>query len=143
MTRYKIHSEMEVRFNNYYDILRVERDAPPESIRTAYRRLAQKYHPDKAPGDANAARVMTAINTAYQVLSDSAQRASHDSWIAAAKPRPVRAPIAEKTAAWPWYLLFATMAFALATVGIVVYKSVVPSPVAFAAQAAKAPAARR
>lgn len=122
---------MEARFHNYYDILRVERDAPPEHIRTAYRRLAQQYHPDRAPGDPNAARVMTAINAAYGVLSDSAQRASHDSWIAARAPRPARPPLEVRTAAWPWYLLFATMAFALLAVGIVVSKTVVPSPVAF------------
>ncbi|MEP6790019.1 MAG: J domain-containing protein [Ramlibacter sp.] len=118
---------MEARFNNYYDILRVGRNAPPESIRAAYRRLAQKYHPDKTPGDAHAAQVMAALNAAYGVLSDAAQRASHDSWIAASAPRAARPPAQAPTAAWPWYLLFATLAFAVATVGIVVYKSAVPA----------------
>ncbi|HET8748169.1 MAG TPA: DnaJ domain-containing protein, partial [Ramlibacter sp.] len=64
-----------------YDVLRVERDASPERVRAAYRRLAQKYHPDKMPGNANACRAMAALNAAYEVLSDPQRRAEHDVWI--------------------------------------------------------------
>src|SRR3954465_5634096 len=65
----------------YYDVLQVERDASPERVRAAYRKLAQKYHPDKMPGNANAVRAMAAINAAYEVLSDQHRRAEHDLWI--------------------------------------------------------------
>lgn len=68
--------------HTHYDNLKVPRDATPTAIRAAYRRLSQKHHPDRNPGDAEAARVMTLINVAYRVLSDPAKRADHDRWIA-------------------------------------------------------------
>ena len=119
----------------YYDVLQVDRDATPERIRLAWRKLAQKYHPDKLPGNANASRAMAAINAAYEVLSDPHQRALHDRWIDKAQSRPMRMmaePLARPettwqmlnpVTGWPWYLLFATMAFALGTVGTAVYMS--------------------
>jgi hypothetical protein len=122
----------------YYDVLQVERHAPPERVRAAYRRLAQKYHPDKMPGNANASRAMAAINAAYDVLSDAHRRAEHDLWIRrverASQPRrPVRPPA--KTRAdtlhlgnsWPWYLLFGTMSVALGTIGTAVYLAAMPA----------------
>ncbi len=129
----------------YYDILRVGREAAPASVRMAYRRLAQKYHPDKLPGNADAVRVMVMLNEAYGVLSDPARRASYDRHIAHdyacgqnARRRTLGA-VEAPAAAWPWYLLFATMAFSAATVGTVVYKSVVPGvAVAVAVPAADA-----
>lgn len=69
------------RFRTYYDNLKVPRNASPEVIRGAYRRLSQKHHPDRNPDNPDAARVMVLINVAYQVLSDPAKRARHDQWI--------------------------------------------------------------
>jgi hypothetical protein len=104
----------------YYDVLRVDRGATPDHIRRAYRKLAQQYHPDKMPGNANASRAMAAINAAYQVLSDEDQRAQHDRWIRQAEKPPARgvtaAPQSKWSTVWPWYLLFATIAFAVTTV---------------------------
>ena len=116
----------------YYDVLQVERDATPERVRAAYRRLAQKYHPDKMPGNANASRAMAAINAAYEVLSDAQQRAEHDRWIHHVESRPMPLPASAARAhpvpeaAWPWYLLVATRAFAMATVGTAVYLTTFP-----------------
>lgn len=117
----------------YYDILRIAPQAAPASVRTAYRRLAQKYHPDKLPGNADAVRVMVMLNEAYGVLSDPDRRARYDRHIAdmhayaRTSQRRIVPPAAEvPAAAWPWYLLFATMAFAAAAFGTVVYKTVVP-----------------
>jgi curved DNA-binding protein CbpA len=116
----------------YYDILRVGRQAAPASVRTAYRRLAQKYHPDKLPGNADAVRVMVMLNEAYGVLSDPDRRARYDRHIADecayAKTARLRGItlVDAPAAAWPWYLLFVTIACAAAAVGTVVYKSVVP-----------------
>ena len=116
----------------YYEILKVNRRAAPEGVRTAYRRLAQKYHPDKLPGNADAVRVMAMLNEAYSVLSDPDRRAHYDrgidderAWAQRAGRRSMT-PIEVPVAAWPWYLLFATIAFAVATIGIVLYKTVVP-----------------
>lgn len=64
--------------DTYYERLAVSRDAPPEVIRAAYKALSQKYHPDKNPGDSEAARVMTLLNQSYEVLMDPARRADYD-----------------------------------------------------------------
>ena len=123
----------------YYDVLRVERHASPERVRAAYRRLAQKYHPDKMPGNANASRAMAAINAAYEVLSDPQRRAEHDLWIERAAPvaRPRRAAaeaaprgllaVLRLDDSWPWYLLYGTMAVALGTIGTAVYLAAMPA----------------
>ena len=117
----------------YYEILKVNRRAAPEGVRTAYRRLAQKYHPDKLPGNADAVRVMAMLNEAYGVLSDPDRRAHYDrsidderAWAQRARRRGAAA-IEVPIAAWPWYLLFATIAFAVTAVATVAYKSMVPS----------------
>jgi DnaJ-class molecular chaperone len=65
----------------HYDNLKVTRKAPPEVIRAAYKTLSQRFHPDKNPDDAEAARIMAIINTAYEVLSDPDKRQEHDLWI--------------------------------------------------------------
>lgn len=69
------------RLRTYYDNLKVPRNASPEVIRAAYRRLSQKHHPDRNLDNPEAARVMVLINVAYQALSDPAKRARHDQWI--------------------------------------------------------------
>lgn len=69
------------KFRTHYDNLKVARDAPPEVIRAAYKALAQRYHPDRNPGNERAARIMQVVNGSYQVLSDPAARAAHDAWI--------------------------------------------------------------
>lgn len=62
---------------DYYAILQVSPAAEKEVIEAAYRKLAQKYHPDinKSPG---AEEKMKRINAAYEVLSDPAKRAAYD-----------------------------------------------------------------
>ncbi|MBL8050936.1 MAG: J domain-containing protein, partial [Anaerolineales bacterium] len=65
-------------YKDYYKILGVERKAKAEDIRSAYRKLAMKYHPDKNPGDKKAEDKFKEINEAYQVLSDDSKRAKYD-----------------------------------------------------------------
>ena len=65
-------------YKDYYKILGVERKASADEIRTAYRKLAMKYHPDKNPGDKKAEDSFKEINEAYQVLSDDQKRARYD-----------------------------------------------------------------
>lgn len=65
-------------YKDYYKILGVDRKASADEIRTTYRKLAMKYHPDKNPGDKKAEDRFKEINEAYQVLSDDAKRAKYD-----------------------------------------------------------------
>ncbi len=64
--------------DDYYQVLGVERDAPPQKIKEAYRKLAFQYHPDKNRGNPAALEKMKQINEAYAVLSDPAKRERYD-----------------------------------------------------------------
>lgn len=68
--------------HTHYDNLKVARNAPSDVIRAAYKTLSQKFHPDRNPGNPDAARIMGIINTSYAVLSDPVKRREHDMWIA-------------------------------------------------------------
>lgn len=62
---------------NYYQILGVEPQAGPHTIKSAYRRLARRYHPDVAKGKDAQARFLE-IQEAYDALSDPAKRREYD-----------------------------------------------------------------
>ncbi|XP_004394995.1 PREDICTED: dnaJ homolog subfamily C member 5G [Odobenus rosmarus divergens] len=61
-----------------YAVLELKKGASPEDIKKAYRKLALKYHPDKNPGDAQAAEIFKEINTAHSILSDPKKRKIYD-----------------------------------------------------------------
>lgn len=63
---------------NYYEILGVDKKATPEEIKSAYRKLAMKYHPDRNQGDEAAAEKFKEINEANETLSDQQKRAAYD-----------------------------------------------------------------
>jgi molecular chaperone DnaJ len=63
---------------DYYEILGIDRNADPAVLKKAYRSLAMQNHPDKNPGDAQAAETMKQVNEAYAVLCDSRKRALYD-----------------------------------------------------------------
>lgn len=63
--------------DDYYSTLEVERNATPEEIKKAYRRLARKYHPDVST-ESGAEDKFKEINAAYEVLSDADKRAMYD-----------------------------------------------------------------
>jgi len=61
-----------------YDVLGIERGASPDEVKSAFRRLAQRFHPDRNPGDERAQQKFKEINAAYQILSDPDKRAVFD-----------------------------------------------------------------
>src|SRR5947207_2225656 len=63
---------------DFYQILGIKRDAKPEEIKKAYRRLARKYHPDVNPGDKSAEERFKRITEAHEVLSDPKKRQAYD-----------------------------------------------------------------
>lgn len=69
------------KIHTHYDNLKVARTADVVVIKAAYKALAQKYHPDRNPGDPEAERIMKLINKAYEVLSDPVRRSEYDRWI--------------------------------------------------------------
>src|SRR6476659_6352767 len=62
----------------YYEVLGVERGAPMESIKGAYRKLAKEHHPDRNHGDTTAEVRFKEISEAYDVLKDDQRRAAYD-----------------------------------------------------------------
>ena len=63
---------------DYYELLEVERTADDGVIKTSYRKLAMKFHPDRNPGDAAAESRFKAISEAYDCLKDPQKRAAYD-----------------------------------------------------------------
>lgn len=63
---------------DYYDILGVAKTASEQEIKSAYRKLARKYHPDVNQGDKAAESRFKEINEAYEVLSDKEKRSKYD-----------------------------------------------------------------
>ena len=63
---------------DYYEVLGVSRDASDQELKSAYRKQALKYHPDRNPGDHAAEEKFKQASEAYQVLSDADKRAAYD-----------------------------------------------------------------
>jgi len=63
---------------NYYTVLGVPRDADDTILKTAYRKLARLYHPDKNPGDKASEERFKEVTEAYGILSDPDKRAHYD-----------------------------------------------------------------
>jgi molecular chaperone DnaJ len=61
-----------------YEVLGLERGASADEVKSAFRRLAQRFHPDKNPGDEGAQQRFKEINAAYQILSDPEKRSMFD-----------------------------------------------------------------
>lgn len=65
---------------DYYTVLGVPRTATEKDIKTAYRKLARKHHPDVNPGDKKSESLFKEIGEAYSVLSDADKRKKYDRW---------------------------------------------------------------
>src|ERR1700737_5340520 len=65
---------------DYYELLGVPRKASAKDIRTAFRKLARKYHPDLNPGDKSSEEKFKQLQEAYDVLSDTKKRQMYDQY---------------------------------------------------------------
>lgn len=72
---------------DYYEVLGVAREASPEEIKKAYRKLAQQHHPDKNSGDRSAEDRFKEISEAYEVLGTPEKRQAYDRFGAAGPGR--------------------------------------------------------
>lgn len=63
---------------DYYEVLGVDRQADDKALKSAYRKLAMQYHPDRNPGDQAAEAKFKEINEAYDVLKDPQKRSAYD-----------------------------------------------------------------
>ena len=63
---------------DFYELLEVERSADDKTIKSAYRKLAMRFHPDRNPGDAESEARFKAISRAYDCLKDPQKRAAYD-----------------------------------------------------------------
>src|ERR1700729_1749824 len=63
---------------DYYGVLGVSREVSEQELKSAYRKQALKYHPDRNPGDHTAEEKFKSASEAYQVLSDPDKRAAYD-----------------------------------------------------------------
>jgi molecular chaperone DnaJ len=71
-------SDTRVSKADYYEVLGVSRDCSEQELKSAYRKQALKYHPDRNPGDHTAEEKFKEASEAYQVLSDADKRAAYD-----------------------------------------------------------------
>jgi len=65
---------------DFYDVLGVSKNASPEELKSAYRKLAVKYHPDKNPGDKASEDKFKEASEAYGILSDKEKKQNYDNF---------------------------------------------------------------
>ena len=65
---------------DFYDVLGVSKSASPEELKSAYRKLAVKYHPDKNPGDKASEDKFKEAGEAYGILSDKEKKQNYDNF---------------------------------------------------------------
>lgn len=69
---------MSIAKRDYYEVLAVSRDCDEQTLKSAYRKLALQYHPDRNPGNTDAEEKFKEAAEAYAILSDSQKRAAYD-----------------------------------------------------------------
>lgn len=83
MTGFQAYWLSFIAMKNYYTVLGISRDADVVTVKTAFRRLSKKYHPDSHGGDGRWEEEFKAVNEAYGVLEDEGRRREYDLRLAA------------------------------------------------------------
>ncbi len=65
---------------DYYELLGIKKGASESEVKSAYRKMAMQYHPDRNPGDKGAEAKFKEVNEANEVLSDPQKKAAYDSY---------------------------------------------------------------
>ena len=63
---------------DYYEVLGLSKGASESEIKSAFRKMAMKYHPDRNPGDKEAEEKFKEVNEAYSILSDPEKKSKYD-----------------------------------------------------------------
>ena len=63
---------------DYYEVLGLNKGASESEIKSAFRKMAMKYHPDRNPGDKEAEEKFKEVNEAYGILSDPEKKSKYD-----------------------------------------------------------------
>ncbi len=81
---------------NYYRLLGVPPDSEQQTIKSAYRSLAKRFHPDRNKGSETAAELFRQVNHAYRVLSDPKRRKLYDEKLAQQEQQQPKRPYTKK-----------------------------------------------
>ena len=110
---------------DYYEVLGIGKNATDAEIKSAYRKLAKKYHPDLNPGDKDAEEKFKEVNEANDVLSDPDKRKRYDQFgFAGVDPNYGAGQAAASVAAlaaqavWTWVTSLAICSAAVASAGL-------------------------
>ncbi len=86
-------------FDNYYQILGIQSNATPEEIKSAYRKMAMKYHPDRNGGSLDSAKKFVQAKEAYDILSDPIKKSNFD-FLLRKQPKPNRPRPSESSSSY-------------------------------------------
>lgn len=116
---------------SHYQTLGVAPDATAAEVRLAYRKLAQKHHPDRNAGNTSSERAMARVNSAYAVLGNEQQRGEYDERLAEAALRKDQtwaraAMLVPSLSRSSWTLVFGVSALSIATFGFATLYAVAP-----------------